>query len=64
MAAIFVLIKASPAVRPSGHLAPLEARLHLREHFAVNVAVAGGLLLLQDLGGGRYTVDALLKKAS
>ena len=26
-AAIFVLIKASLAVRPSGHLAPLEARL-------------------------------------
>ena len=26
-AAIFVLIKASPAARPSGHLAPLEARL-------------------------------------
>jgi hypothetical protein len=25
-AAIFVLIKASPAARPSGHLAPLEAR--------------------------------------
>ena len=45
-------------------VAPLEARLHLREHFAVNVAVAGGLLLLQDLGGGRYTVDAWLKKAS
>ena len=36
----------------------------MREHFAVNVAVAGGLLLLQDLGGGRYTVDAWLKKAS
>ena len=45
-------------------VAPLEARLHMREHFAVNVAVAGGLLLLQDLGGGRYTVDAWLKKAS
>ena len=45
-------------------VAPLEARLHLREHFAVNVAVAGGLLLLQDLGGGRYTVDEWLKKAS
>ena len=26
-AAIFVLIKASPAARPPGHLAPLEARL-------------------------------------
>ena len=37
-------------------------RLHAREHFTVNVAVAGGLLLLHELGGGRYTVDALLEK--
>ncbi len=37
-------------------------RLHAREHFSVNVAVAGGLLLLHELGGGRYTVEALLEK--
>lgn len=38
-------------------------RLHEREHFTVNVAVAGGLLLVQSVGGGRYAVDELLKKA-
>ena len=27
-----------------------------------NVATAGGLLLLQKLGGGKYTVDELMKK--
>jgi len=42
----------------------LDFRLHAREHFTVNIAVAGGLLLLQELGGGRYTVDELLKKKS
>jgi len=42
----------------------LGLRLHNREHFAVNTAVAGGLLLLQSTGGGRYTVEELLKKAS
>lgn len=36
--------------------------LHYREHFMTNVATAGGLLMLQKLGGGRYTVDELLKK--
>ena len=42
----------------------LQARLHAREHFTVNVAVAGGLLLIQQVGGGRYTVDELIKKRS
>jgi len=36
--------------------------IHYREHFMTNVATAGGLLLLQKLGGGKYTVDELLKK--
>ena len=42
----------------------LEMRLHAREHFAVNVAMAGALLLIQEVGGGKFTVDELLKKAS
>ena len=29
---------------------------------ATNVAVAGGLLLLQQNGAGKYTLDAWLKK--
>jgi uncharacterized membrane protein YphA (DoxX/SURF4 family) len=41
----------------------LQQRLHAREHFTVNMAVAGGLLLVQSVGGGRYAVDELLKKA-
>ena len=28
------------------------------------VAVAGGLLLIQEMGGGRYTVDEFMKKRS
>ena len=32
------------------------------EHFVTNVATAGGLLLLQKIGAGKYTVDELLKK--
>ena len=39
-------------------------RLHAREHFTVNVALAGGLLLVQEVGGGKYAFDELLKKAS
>jgi uncharacterized membrane protein YphA (DoxX/SURF4 family) len=42
----------------------LQQRLHAREHCAVNVAVAGGLLLIQEVGGGRYTMDELMKKAA
>lgn len=36
--------------------------LHYREHFMTNLATAGGLLLLQMVGAGKYTVDELLKK--
>ena len=31
-------------------------------HFATNLGVAGGLLLLASFGAGRFTVDALLNK--
>lgn len=34
---------------------------HVRNHFATNLGAAGGLLLLQCYGPGRYTVDGLLK---
>ena len=37
--------------------------IHYREHFVTNVATAGGLLLLQKMGPGKYTVDELLKKS-
>jgi uncharacterized membrane protein YphA (DoxX/SURF4 family) len=36
--------------------------LHSKDHFATNVAVAGGLLLLHHDGGGKYTLDSYLKK--
>ena len=36
--------------------------IHYREHFVTNIATAGGLLLLQKLGAGKYTVDELMKK--
>jgi alanyl-tRNA synthetase len=36
--------------------------IHARDHFTVNVGVGGGLLLLQSIGGGKYSVDELLKK--
>ena len=36
--------------------------MHSKDHFATNVAVAGGLLLLQHDGGGKYTLDSYLKK--
>mmetsp|Transcript_14227 Transcript_14227/g.42975 ORF Transcript_14227/g.42975 Transcript_14227/m.42975 type:complete len:384 (-) Transcript_14227:2002-3153(-) len=34
---------------------------HVRSHFFTNLGVAGGLLLLQTFGPGRYSVDAVLK---
>lgn len=37
-------------------------QLHVRSHFFTNVGVAGGLLLLQTFGAGKYSVDAILKK--
>jgi uncharacterized membrane protein YphA (DoxX/SURF4 family) len=36
--------------------------IHYREHFVTNLATAGGLLLLQRIGAGKFTVDELLKK--
>ena len=36
--------------------------IHAREHFCVNISVAGGLLLLTTIGAGKYTVDQLLAK--
>ena len=36
--------------------------IHSKDHFATNIAVAGGLLLLQHDGGGKYTLDSYLKK--
>lgn len=36
--------------------------IHYREHFVTNFATAGGLLLLQKMGAGKYSVDELLRK--
>ena len=36
--------------------------IHYREHFVTNVATAGGRMLLQKIGAGKYSVDELLKK--
>ena len=46
----------------SGSWFPPRWQLHHREHFTTNVATAGGLLLLQSFGGGKFTVDEMLKK--
>jgi len=35
---------------------------HVRSHFCTNLGVAGGLLLLQSVGAGSFTVDRLLQK--
>ena len=45
-----------------GSFAHHRRAIHYREHFVTNVATAGGLLFLQKLGPGKYTVDELLKK--
>ena len=37
--------------------------LRVSEHFTVNLAVSGSLMLLAALGSGRFTVDQLLKKS-
>ena len=37
--------------------------IHYREHFVTNVATTGGLLLLQKIGAGKYTLDEILKKS-
>jgi uncharacterized membrane protein YphA (DoxX/SURF4 family) len=41
---------------------PFWYNIHARDHFSVNVGVAGGLLLLQTLGAGKYSVDEYLAK--
>jgi uncharacterized membrane protein YphA (DoxX/SURF4 family) len=43
-------------------LQELRVLSHMREHFCTNAAVAGGLLLLQEHGGGKYTLDEYMKK--
>lgn len=35
---------------------------HVRSHFVTNMGVAGGLVLLQSMGAGGFTVDRLLQK--
>ena len=37
--------------------------IHYREHFVTNVATAGGLLFLQKIGAGKYTVDEARARA-
>uniref|UniRef100_A0A7S0L8M8 Transmembrane protein n=1 Tax=Coccolithus braarudii TaxID=221442 RepID=A0A7S0L8M8_9EUKA len=46
----------------SWSLFPLRWAGHSREHYVTNLATAGGLLLLQSLGGGRFTMDEMLRK--
>eukprot|EP00727_Mastigamoeba_balamuthi_P013977 m51a1_g9201 hypothetical protein (316) ;mRNA; r:109972-111048 len=36
--------------------------LHARDHFCVNIGVAGGLFLLRSFGPGKYSVDELISK--
>jgi len=36
--------------------------LRVSQHFTINLAVGGGLLLLMVVGSGRFTVDELVKK--
>eukprot|EP00038_Savillea_parva_P011681 m.199306 g.199306 ORF g.199306 m.199306 type:complete len:308 (-) comp20710_c0_seq1:121-1044(-) len=37
-------------------------RIHAREHFTVNMGVAGALMMFAYIGAGKYTVDNYLKK--
>ena len=37
-------------------------RIHAREHFMVNVGVAGALIMFAYIGAGKYSVDAYMKK--
>lgn len=49
-------------VRVANWRQELRVLAHMREHFVTNAAVAGGLLLLQEHGGGRFTLDEYMKK--
>ncbi|CAK0770665.1 hypothetical protein CVIRNUC_003790 [Coccomyxa viridis] len=40
----------------------VQYKSHVRLHFVTNLGVAGGLVLLQSFGAGRYTVDRLMQK--
>eukprot|EP01105_Mastigella_eilhardi_P026231 TRINITY_DN746_c0_g1_i2.p2 TRINITY_DN746_c0_g1~~TRINITY_DN746_c0_g1_i2.p2 ORF type:complete len:189 (-),score=47.57 TRINITY_DN746_c0_g1_i2:68-634(-) len=40
----------------------LQYAVHAREHFFINMAVAGGLYLLNQFGPGRFSIDELLAK--
>ena len=44
------------------HLSCRQYKSHVRLHFVTNLGVAGGLVLLQSFGAGRYTVDRLMQK--
>ena len=58
------LVPPLPVLRPQAHsFAHHRRAIHYREHFVTNIATAGGLLLLQKIGGGKYTVDELMKKS-
>jgi len=37
-------------------------RIHAREHFMVNIGVAGALIMFAYMGPGKYSVDAYMKK--
>ena len=48
---------------PPAVIADGQRLLRVSEHFTVNLAVSGSLMLLSALGSGRFTVDQLLKKS-
>jgi uncharacterized membrane protein YphA (DoxX/SURF4 family) len=45
-----------------GHMPSWHYRQNIRDGFFVNVAVAGGLVLMQSFGSGVLSVDELLHK--
>ena len=52
----------TPAPHPAAAALQGAQRDTAIEHFTVNLAVAGALLLLPTFGGGRYTLDQIVKK--
>ena len=44
------------------YLSCRQYKSHVRLHFVTNLGVAGGLVLLQSFGAGRFTVDRLMQK--